>query len=26
MEEEGEKEMVLGFWGTLPLYPSPFVL
>jgi len=26
MEEEGEKEMVLGFWGTLPLYPSLFVL
>jgi len=26
MEEEEDKEMVLGFWGTLPLYPSPFVL
>jgi len=25
MKEEGEKEMVLGFWGTLPLYPSPFI-
>jgi len=26
MEEEGKKEMVLGFWGTLALYPSPFIL
>jgi len=26
MEEEGEIEIVLGFWGILPLYPFPFVL
>jgi len=26
MKEEGEIEIVLGFWGILPLYPFPFVL